>query len=377
MFIYADESGNSGRNLFDERSRVYRLGGIFTVADAEPAIERVIRPRLAKSGETRLHAKNMLEPEAAAAAMEVMDALDGLGAWRFPLIAIDKPYLATTKFVDLVFDSGENAAVPPHWYNLELFRHSICIAVDEMLTDMNRRRFWDAFLASDVKGLQDCIRNALTYLTRKVHDARLRQVVKDGCDFALRFPDELTIQGGGDRRAYQGHTPNIVAFTVLMRDVHDFVAAHGSPPIAFYHDLQEEFAAEMRRAYETFGSIRYKDHPRGAIPTIERVEYDLARFSMPSSRDQVVLQAADLLVWTAQREARSDGLKAAQRRLAERTSDHLVSRAMSEMIVAARVRQSERLPFAFAAEASGRAMLGKLERARRERVREVRDRTAG
>ena len=81
--------------------------------------------------------------------------------------------------------------------------------------------------------------------------------------------------------------------------------------------------------------------PRGAIPTIERVEYDLARFSMPSSRDQVVLQAADLLVWTAQREARSDGLKAAQRRLVERTSDHLVSRAMSEMIVAARVRQSE------------------------------------
>jgi hypothetical protein len=83
------------------------------------------------------------------------------------------------------------------------------------------------------------------------------------------------------------------------------------------------------------------------------------------------------LRWTAQREARGDGLKAAQRRLAGRTCDHLVSRAMSEMIVAARVRQSERLPFPFAAEARGRAMLGELERGRRERVREVRDRTAG
>ena len=69
------------------------------------------------------------------------------------------------------------------------------------------------------------------------------------------------MRGGGERRAYQGHTPNIVAFTVLMRDVHDFVADHGSPPIAFCHDLQEEFAAEMRRTYETFGAIRYKDHP--------------------------------------------------------------------------------------------------------------------
>jgi hypothetical protein len=161
-----------------------------------------------------------------------------------------------------------------------------------------------------------------------------------------------------------------------MRDVHDFVADHASPPIAFYHDLQEEFAAEMRRTYGTFGAIRYKDHPRGAIATIERVEYDLARFSMPSSRDQVVLQAADLLVWIAQREARGDALKAATRRLAERTCNHLVSRAMSETIVAARVRQNELLPFPFAAEARGRAMLGELERARRERVREVRNRAA-
>lgn len=100
---------------------------------------------------------------------------------------------------------------------------------------------------------------------------------------------------------------------------------------------------------------------------------------MPSSHDQVVLQAADLLVWTAQRDARSDGLKAARRWLAERACDRLVSRAMSETfdVRAARVRQSERLPFPFAAEAKGRAMLGELERARRERVREVRDRTAG
>ena len=74
---------------------------------------------------------------------------------------------------------------------------------------------------------------------------------------------------------------------------------------------------------------------------------------MPSSRDQVVLQAADLLVWTAQRDARSDGF-GGRAALARRvTGDRLVSRAMSETFVAARVRQSERLPFPFAAEARG------------------------
>ena len=33
-----------------------------------------------------------------------------------------------------------------------------------------------------------------------------------------------------------------------------FERDNGSAPIVFYHDLQEEFAAEMRRAYEMFGS---------------------------------------------------------------------------------------------------------------------------
>ena len=372
MFVYADESGNTGRNLFDEKSRTYRLGGIFTVADAEPAIESAIRPVLAASGEPRLHAKNMQEGDVSALAHVIMDALDTLGPWRLSMTVIDKPYLATTKFVDLVFDSGENAAVPPLWYNLELFRHAICIAVDDMLTDLNRRRFWDAFLADDAEGVKACIRNAMTYLTRKVQDARLRQVVKDACDFALRHPERFTIRGGSGRRAYQGHTPNIVAFTVLMRSVHDFAEAHASPPIAFFHDCQEEFSSEMKEAYATFGSIRYEDHPRGAMPKIERVAYDLARFSMPSSRDMVVLQAADLLVWLSQRETQNEPVRNAQRRLAGQTSHYHISRAMSEQIYAARVRENAALPISRADEIRGRQLVSQMEQARLDRLREPR-----
>jgi hypothetical protein len=72
-------------------------------------------------------------------------------------------------------DSKARGDLPPYWYNLELFRHATCIAVDDMVTDLNRRRFWDAFLTADMNCVQSCIRNALTYLTRKVDDARIRQ----------------------------------------------------------------------------------------------------------------------------------------------------------------------------------------------------------
>lgn len=45
----------------------------------------------------------------------------------------------------------------------------------------------------------------------------------------------------------------------------------------------------MKEAHEVFGPVRAKEHPAGAIPALERADYDLGRFSMPASKDMVVL----------------------------------------------------------------------------------------
>ena len=66
----------------------------------------------------------------------LIDALDRATKWTFSLTAIHKPYLATTKFVDTVFDNGENLAVRPQWYIHENLRHAICCTVDDMLTPL-------------------------------------------------------------------------------------------------------------------------------------------------------------------------------------------------------------------------------------------------
>lgn len=371
MFIYADESGNTGRNIFDAANPVYRLGALLTLRDAQDAVAGVVQPVLRESGQSRLHAKDLREREVAEIAAALLDALDRLGPWRFSLQVIAKPYIATTKFVDTIFDSGENAAVPPMWYNFELFRHALCIAIDEMLTDANRRAFWEAFLADDVVGIQQCIRKAQTYLMRKVPDARMREVIREAFGFALRHPGEFTLTANSSRRGYQGHTPNMIGFCGLLREVHAFVDEHGSPPIAFFHDQQDEFRQSMRQAHQLFGPLRYDEHPRGAIPLVERAAYDLGGFSMPSSKDMVVLQAADLLVWTAQRDAADEQLRRVQRRLAEKTDDFHISRRMSEMIVAARVHQSDTTPLSDADLTRGREMLRLSEEARQARVRDM------
>jgi Protein of unknown function (DUF3800) len=223
--------------------------------------------------------------------------------------------------------------VPPLWYNFQMFRHVLCCAADDMLTPRNRERFWWAFLADDVAGVQSCIRNAEAYLDRVTDDQRLRHILRDAFRFALRHPQELTLSASKGRRAYQGHTANMIAFSTLLQAIHDFVDDHGSPPVAFYHDRQQEFGRSMQEMHDLLGPVRREDGETG-FPKVARADYDLARFSMPSSKEMAALQAADLLLWIVQREnGKEESLLEAKSRLEENLDDFFIARWTSELIV--------------------------------------------
>lgn len=371
MFIYADESGNSGRNIFDDQE-YYHQGAILAVTDMEPAVEAVIRPILEAKGITRLHAHELPRREVAEIVTKLMDALDAETPWQFHLTTIHKPYLATTKFVDTVFDSGENVAVPPLWYNVEVFRHVLCCVIDNMLTPRNRERFWWAYLSNNIDGFKAAIRNAETYLDRATKDRRTRQIIRDAFRFALRHPDQFRLTTSKPRRAYQLDTPNMVAFSSLLQAIHHFVEEHGSVPVAFYHDSQQEFGTSMREMHDMFGPIRLKDHPRGGPPDFEFADYNLPQFSLPSSKDNVALQATDILLWVAGRE-KEDNLHEAKKRLADRLAPVYISRIASEIIVQGwmqRIYSADLTPTQLKA---AKTETEKLERLRLERVAEFAD----
>jgi hypothetical protein len=258
-----------------------------------------------------------------------------------------------------------------------MFRHVLCCAVDDMLTPRNRERFWWAFLADDMAAIQSCIRNAETYLDRVTEDQRLRQVVRDAFRFALRHPEELTLSASKGRRAYQGHTPNMVGFSTLLQAIHDFVDDHGSPPVAFYHDRQQEFGRSMQEMHELFGPIRREDGDTG-IPKIARADYDLARFSMPSSKEMAALQAVDLLLWIVQREnGDNKTLLKAKSRLEESLDDFFIARRMSELIVLSWLARIYRSEVNEEQLAQAQTMISDSERARLSRIAEFEIRRIG
>ena len=102
MYRYADESGHSGKYIFNEPTFYYQ-GAILSAVDTEPLLSTVAGKYIQELGVSRLHA-NELKPfmveRIASAFLELLKGIE----WKFHLTIIEKPYLAVTKFVDSLFD---------------------------------------------------------------------------------------------------------------------------------------------------------------------------------------------------------------------------------------------------------------------------------
>jgi hypothetical protein len=114
MFIYADEPGNSGYNIFDDKQPIYRQGAILSCQDINEPISEVVKKHFDSYGIPQLHAKELGYNRAAEILPSIIDAAASFGEWSFHVTEIEKTYLPTTKFVDTVFDSGENPSA--HWF---------------------------------------------------------------------------------------------------------------------------------------------------------------------------------------------------------------------------------------------------------------------
>jgi hypothetical protein len=368
MWIYADESGNTGKDIF-VNPQGYFSGTILSVAPIDQIVEPVLQRFRSEEQVAEIHASDLARAVGAAKVGEIgealIDALDGATKWSFSATAIHKPYLATTKFVDTIFDNGENLAVRPQWYIHEFFRHAICCAIDDMLTLRNRERYWAAFLSGNQGELTASVRNALTYLDRVVKDRRLHTVIRDALQFAIRHVDQFTLPRG--RRAYRDHTPNMVAFSTIMNAAHEFAKEHGVTPQAFYHDEQTEFGASMRESYRMFSRFRWRETGWMAMP--EHAGYDLGKFDMPSSKSFPPLQAVDVLLWILARENKS-GVEAVNEKLKERTDPNFISRSTSELICLGWHAKLARIPLTDQQLGDARLQVEGIERRTLDRVRD-------
>ncbi|MBJ3764204.1 DUF3800 domain-containing protein [Maribius pontilimi] len=341
MFAYTDETGHSGRNIFD-KNEIFRLGSILSINDIRHPCESVIGPFVKRKGVERLHANQWQDHEIAELGQNILDTLDDGNKWNFNIMQIHKPYVAPTKLVDLIFDPGENSAVPGVWYWDEMHRHILCLMMDDALNFKAAKQFWTAYLADDIDGVICTLGEVESFISSAGYPKPFKSVVKEAFKFARKSPGSFTMNATRKRKGYQAHTPNVIAFTQLFQAIHEFSRDTGSKPEILFHDKQDEFRSELQDTYQCFGGVVIQDTCDGSWPDAILADYKIGELEILPSVDNAGLQAADLLLWVNQRSSDNAEINVLKDRLGSLESPYYIGRGMSELIVDIHMKQRAR-----------------------------------
>lgn len=358
-FIYADESGHSGKDIFNEKSPIYYQGAVISVGEIETKVAPIIQKYCTDNGLERLHGYELGEGRINGLCLELLEVLDGT-QWRFHYTTLQKRYIAPTKFVDTVFDCWDNPAVHPFWYTTELFRHTLCILIDDMMEDGLDVEFWNCYLKDDLDGLIN-ICKVLLEKAPYIFDKRACEVVTAGLSYAIDNPDIFTLISAKGKSAYKKQTPNIIAFSSLLTATHRFCKEYGVSVSELIHDQSDEFKGTMREYHRIFFGVDFEEDKFGGIPQFKEVEYDLGEFKLESSKISYGLQVTDLFLWLIQRDIKNNSLEEVKAKILGNSDDFVISRSMSLAIIQARhfqLMQQELTPEMIKA---GKELIKKIE----------------
>lgn len=365
-FVYADESGHSGKELFGKSTHYYQ-GAIISVGDVEDLIENTITKFCKLYNVDRLHGFELGEEKIFDVCSELLQQLEKF-EWQFHYTIIEKTYISVTKFVDTFFDSGENPAVPPMWYNVELFRHMICIEISNLMNREDMQECWNCYLADDREGLIN-LAGKILKKSKNVKDPRGKEVIRDSLKYAIKNPEIFTLAAKNGKSAYKKQTPNMVAFSSMLTAVHRFCKSNNIGVESIIHDQTDEFKGTMREYHRMFFGVDFEKDKFGGVPLFKDVEYELGVFNLESSKKNYGLQAVDLFLWLAQREIKNKKLNKLKDRLLSNSDEFMISKSRSKVIIQARIHQLNQKPLSIEQHKSAISQLNKMEVSRKGRIK--------
>lgn len=303
MYVYADETGNEGKNIFGNQ-RIYILGSIIAKNDLDIHLAQCVTDELQRQKHldptiTKIHAKNMQPKDVAKFTNTLLDNLKGL-EWKFHLTIIDKHYLPAIKFVDTVFDSGENDGARAMYYNVRHLRHALCCWIDGCMSPSIKEKFWNAYLNDNYIELATVAGEILLTIDAMEMDPRLKQVLRDAIISFIKDPQQVFLDAKANRKSYKAHTPNMISFASLIHTINSQSIEWECGIDAFIHDRQGEFKDSMQTYVELFSAMAMTIDDF-SIPKVKEIESWKSKFSIKSAQESAGLQACDIFLWNIQR----------------------------------------------------------------------------
>jgi hypothetical protein len=150
LYAFVDETGNTGHNLFDEAQPDFFTAALITKGDFDDYYRDQALALTDTLGVKSLHGKELGLGRIEAIAVDFLSLLKRAKA-NFFISRVEKRYLLAAKVFDSLFDSGENAAVAWHHYNLQPLRLTLAFKVAMIIDLHTAKLFWHCILEPNEK----------------------------------------------------------------------------------------------------------------------------------------------------------------------------------------------------------------------------------
>jgi len=297
LYAYVDETGNTGHNLFDEVQPDFYTAALITRGDFDIAFAAEVKAIADKLGVTALHGKELGAKRIAFVAPHLIRVLSRAKAKLF-ISRVEKRYLLATKVFDTFFDSGENAAVAWHHYNLRQNRLTLTFKLATCIDFETAQNFWKCILEPNEKKYMAMLLDVCAVLRKNLEnlkDVSASKILDEGLAWAEKHPE--CIQVHVDRRnARKGHFPNMVAFSNLLEGLEEHSKRFKRSVARITHDRQSEFEQNLAAMHEMYSNASSEEVKwAGETYSMQRVVG--STFEVKEDGASAGIQMTDVLLW--------------------------------------------------------------------------------
>jgi hypothetical protein len=297
IYVYVDESGNTGKNIFDPAQPDYFAGALISKGDFDLRYTDRIKAIAAKVGATAIHANELGLGNLEVIAADLYELLSTAGT-QFFVSRVEKKYLLATKMFDVLFDSGENAAIAWHNYNFKALKIILALKLGHIIDDNIGRNFWNTLLMtreSDARTALPPICEALKSRLNLLPDARSQEIFTEGFDWIIKHPE--CVQFATEQKiAKKGHFPNLVAFANLLQGLQHISQLWKKKVKQITHDEQSEFKGSLESWHDLFSNAS-SDVIQWAGESYSLQWTPGSSFVMKPDETSVGIQMADTALW--------------------------------------------------------------------------------
>jgi hypothetical protein len=302
LFFYVDESGHTGKNLFDENQPTLYYGVLSSTLNLDILANRYLLPLRKKLGVERLHAGELGNGNLTKIASDLLKIQKKFKI-RFDIYSVVKEDHALISFFDQVFDQGLNPAMSWTGYWTPL-RYVLLLKLSYLFDEETLRQAWMARIEIDNNKAEQMLVNICKKLGERINilpDERSRQLIGDSLKWVEQNPSKIHYNIY-NKAELLSITPNLVGFQAVMHGITMRILKHKTKASRITVDRQTQFNRSQNSLHDFYKNTKDINVQNGiGLPELDWKNIPLVPIRFTPGTDSSGLELVDVYLWIFKR----------------------------------------------------------------------------